>query len=151
MAIKPPLCLHLVGGWQRTRRERDLTCPFFWRTTAPGIPDCASFTEPVNNITKMEIHVATEANPGWGWDKFWYQNDIALDMLDLAETEGLSYEIIDGYRIDIQHPDRHACTKCKRYDCLHQYYPDVANAHDIIFCIICVHKKDSIQVELHCL
>ena len=60
-------------------------------------------------------------------------NDIALHMLDLAKAEGLSYEIIDGYEIDIQRPDRHACTKCKRYDCLHQYYPDVANAHNIIF------------------
>ena len=65
--------------------------------TFSGIPHCMNFTEPENNRTKMEKHVATP-NPGkeWNayhWKEFNKQNGLVLDALASSE---LQYEIIDG-------------------------------------------------------
>ena len=125
--------LRLMRGWQRMCRLLDLSCPFFWRTTAPGIPDCASFTEPMNDVAQMQMHVTSK--PMFNWDKFAHQNDIAMSMLSRAEEggKGLNYDVIVGYEMDMQRPDRRTCAGCKRNDCLHQKYSDVADAHNAVF------------------
>lgn len=118
--------LEQMRGWQGLCRDRNLTCPFFWRTSSPGIPNCMQFTKPVNNITKMEEYVA--ANPTYGWEKMRYQNKIALHMLELMEST-LSYQIIDGYEIGIQRPE----TRTSEQDCLHNAdNPAIADASNIV-------------------
>jgi len=32
--------LDLIAGWQSMCQDRNLPCPFFWRTTPPGIINC---------------------------------------------------------------------------------------------------------------
>lgn len=117
---------HALGqmkDWQQLCQNRNLTCPFFWRTTAPGIPQCKTFTKPVNNIPKMEEYVAS--NPIYNWEKIRYQNEMALQML---ESSGVSYELIDGYEIGIQRPELHVSPT----DCLHHSHPAIANAFNIV-------------------
>lgn len=112
-----------IRSWQQTCRDRlnltVTTCPFFWRTTTPGIPHCTDFTRPVNNITKMEAHVALYPTKN-NWEKMKYQNDIALEMIS-------EYEVIDGYEMGIQRPELHKSEK----DCLHHSNMAVADAWNV--------------------
>jgi len=97
----------------------------------------------VNDVARMQRHV--ESKPKYNWAQMAHQNDIALSILrNMSKAEDgnegggrLHYEIIDGYEIDIQRPDHRSCTErnkaCKANDCLHQKYPDVANAHNAVF------------------
>lgn len=121
----------LLEGWQEVCRGRNLTCPFYWRTTAPGIPNCMSFTRPNNNITEMERFVEAESPgvkgqaPFYFWEKFKGQNEIALEML---ESSKLDYGVIPGYEIGIQRPD----TRVSEGDCLHSRNPAIADAENIV-------------------
>ena len=114
--------------WQQSCTSRNnIPCPFFYRTTFPGIPHCMNFTEPENNRTKMEKHVATP-NPGkeWNayhWKEFNKQNGLVLDALASSE---LQYEIIDGYEMGLTRPD----TRKSASDCLHNRVPAIADAHN---------------------
>uniref|UniRef100_A0A7S3VER1 SGNH domain-containing protein n=1 Tax=Chaetoceros debilis TaxID=122233 RepID=A0A7S3VER1_9STRA len=117
--------LDLIAGWQSMCQDRNLPCPFFWRTTPPGIFNCKSFTRPVNNITMMEEHVAS--NPGaYNWNHFRHQNELALQKL---ESSGLSsYNIIDAYEVGIQRPE----LQVSQADCLHHCQPAAADAYNTI-------------------
>lgn len=118
--------LNQIRDWQQLCRDRmNITCPFFWRTTPPGAPNCMTFTKPVNNIYKMEDHLAS--NPIYNWEKFRYQNDMALQILETADV-GLNYEIIDGYEIGIRRPDVHA----SETDCLHSNGMAVGDAYSTV-------------------
>lgn len=120
-----------MEGWQELCRGRNLTCPFYWRTSAPGIPNCMTFTHPVNGIAEMERFVAAEspgvggAPPFYNWEKFQHQNDIAYEMLG---SSALSYDVIPGYEIGIQRPD----TRVSEVDCLHSSNPAIADAENIV-------------------
>lgn len=115
--------LGALDSWKKSCREQNLTCPFFWRTSPPGIPNCISFKGPVNNITEMEGVVA--ATPMYNWEKFKHQNQLALNMLESSSTE---YEVVDGYEIGIQRPD----TRASPTDCLHNGSPDIADAENAV-------------------
>ena len=119
--------LGLIEGWQQSCQiHLNLTsCPFYWRTTAPGIPKCKTFTKPVNNITKMEEFVSS--NPHHNWENFANQNAMALQMLSLS-SERLRYEVVDGYEIGIQRPD----LRVSEHDCLHNSHPAIADAENAI-------------------
>lgn len=120
-----------IEGWQQLCRERNLTCPFYWRTTPPGIPHCMTFTHPVNNITKMEQFVATESPgvggspPFYSWERFQHQNKIAYMML---RSSTLSYDVVPGYEIGIQRPD----TRVSENDCLHSSNPAIADMENTV-------------------
>jgi len=125
--------LDLIVGWQKTCQDRNLPCPFFWRTTPPGIFNCKSFTGPVNNITMMEEHVAS--NPKYDWEKIRHQNELAVQKLELSLSSGSrsglelpSYEIIDAYEVGIQRPELQVSSK----DCLHHCQPAAADVYNII-------------------
>lgn len=116
--------LDLIAGWQNMCQDRNLPCPFFWRTTPPGIFNCKNFTKPVNNITMMEEYVAS--NPIYNWENFRHQNELALQKL---ESSGLSsYNIIDAYEVGIQRPELQVSPK----DCLHHCQPAAADAYNTI-------------------
>ena len=116
--------LDLIAGWQNMCQDRNLPCPFFWRTTPPGIFNCKSFARPVNNITMMEEYVAS--NPLYHWENFRHQNELALQKL---ESLGLSsYDIIDAYEVGIQRPELQVSPK----DCIHHCQPAAADAYNII-------------------
>ena len=119
--------LDVIVAWQQLCAQRNLTsCPFFWKTTAPGIPNCTNnFTKPVNNLTEMEAYV--KAHPMFDWEKFHGQNNIAENLLQEAQKEkGLRYGIIDGYEMGIQRPEFHVSEK----DCLHSFHYATGDAEN---------------------
>jgi hypothetical protein len=76
-----------VKTWQLHCREQNLRCPFFWRTTAPGHWECDNFTEPMNNITCMEAHIAANSKSEltfdryFGWELFQDFNEMTMTKL----------------------------------------------------------------------
>lgn len=123
--------IELMEDWQKICRGRNLTCPFYWRTSAPGIPQCMTFTHPVNNITEMERFVAAKSPgvggkaPFYNWEKFQHQNNLAREILG---SSALSYDVIPGYEIGIQRPD----TRVSEADCLHNSNPAIADAQNTV-------------------
>lgn len=113
--------LHQMKEWQELCKN--LTCPLFWQTSTPGIPYCKTFTKPVNDIHKMELHVAF--NPMYHWDEFKHENEIALQILNVSQV---AYQIIDAYEVGIQRPELHV----SEGDCLHSYDLAVSDALNII-------------------
>ena len=125
-----PAFSHLEKWQQSCTSRNKIPCPFFYRTTFPGIPYCMNFTEPENNRIKMEEHVATP-NPGkeWNayhWKEFNRQNGLVLDYLASSK---LQYEIIDGYEKGLTRPD----TRKSVTDCLHNRVPAIADAQNAAF------------------
>jgi len=116
--------LHLIGSWQEMCQNRNLPCPFFWRTTPPGIFNCKNFVRPVNNITMMEEYVAS--NPLYNWEKIRHQNRIALQRLESSRLA--SYHIIDAYEVGIQRPELQVSSE----DCMHHCQPAVADTYNTI-------------------
>ena len=116
--------LDLIAGWQTMCQDRNLPCPFFWRTTPPGIFNCKNFTRPVNNITMMEEYVAS--NPLHDWENFRHQNELALQKLESSKLS--SYNIIDAYEVGIQRPELQVSPE----DCLHHCQPAAADAYNTI-------------------
>ena len=113
--------LDKMAAWQKLCRSRNLTCPFFWKTSVPGIPYCKNFTEPVNDIHRMELHVALNPIKNYKWDKFKDQNEIAMQLLNESQ---LDYNVLDAYELGIQRPELHVSDK----DCLHSYDLAVSDA-----------------------
>jgi hypothetical protein len=100
-----------------------------YRTTAPGHPDCANYTEPSSSLEEMEALVSFSNSKDWYlavekrkkfhfWD-FNHQNKLILDAL---ATSGLDYQVIDAYKPNIMRPDQHRVPMESR-DCLHSCYP----------------------------
>ena len=140
--------LDLIVAWQQLCTQRNLTsCPFFWKTTAPGIPDCTKFTKPVNSLEEMEAYV--ETHPMFHWEKFRGQNNIAENLLKEAhEEKGLEYSIIDGYEMGIQRPEFHMSDK----DCLHSFHLAAADAENIALLHYLASsrtEKDIVRVREH--
>ena len=115
--------LKLMKGWQESCRNLNLTCPFFWQTSVPGIANCTTFSQPVNDLFQMEMHVAL--NPVYHWDQFKKQNDLAIKVLEESQ---LSYQIIDAYEVGLQRPELHVSEE----DCLHNYDLAVADALNVM-------------------
>ena len=126
--------IDLMLRWQDLCKSSGLMCPFIWRTTAPGTPNCMNFKRPENNVTRMEnlwgygstqkehLHPHLDV---YHWKDFHHQNEIASEMLGQS---GLEYKIIDGYKIGLTRPDQHVSMR----DCLHHQSPEVPDAYNIV-------------------
>ena len=98
---------------QQLMDDNHKKCLFIWRTTTPGHPDCQNFTQPSTSVAQMEYLVQSHSlSRGNHWDQFFGQNKLVLETL--KQHANLSYEIMDGYYVNILRPDLH-----KRGDCLH--------------------------------
>ncbi|KAL7531311.1 hypothetical protein ACHAWF_003715 [Thalassiosira exigua] len=113
--------LEVIERWQSKCQVRNLTCPFFWRTTSPGIPDCMNYTEPINDLAEMED--AVKSKPLYNWENFRHQNDLALEIL---ESSPLDFDVLDGYEMGITRPD----TRVSETDCLHSRDPAAGHAEN---------------------
>ena len=103
------IAIDAVKRWQESCREQNLPCHFLWKTTSPGHPNCKNFTEPQNNVTMMEDHIAS--HPQFQWDKFKENNQMMLKKLESSGLRKNNYDIIDGYAV--------RCTS--NYDYVYRY------------------------------
>ena len=110
------IAIDAVKRWQERCREQNLPCRFLWKTTSPGHPNCKNFTEPQNNVTMMEDHIAS--HPQFQWDKFKENNQMMLKKLESGLGKN-NYDIIDAYDIAIRRPDQHLNPHYANEDCLH--------------------------------
>ncbi|KAL3793096.1 hypothetical protein ACHAW5_006255 [Stephanodiscus triporus] len=106
---------------ERHLEELGLPCLFLFRTTVPGHPQCASYTEPVNNITQMEAVIADKSSYSmemlqYRWWCFKAQNEIMENLVTASRLK--NYHIMDAYDINILRPDKH-----RPPDCLHNCFP----------------------------
>ena len=140
------IAIDAVKRWQESCREHNLPCRFLWKTTSPGHPNCKNFTEPQNNVTMMEDHIAS--HPQFQWDKFKENNQMMLKKLESSGLGKNNYDIIDAYDIAIRRPDQHLTPDHE--DCLHncrnQFVPNVLTL--ILQHYLCTTrtKEDMLQV-----
>ena len=107
---------------ERNLAQLGLPSLVLFRTTVPGHPLCASYTEPVNNITQMEAAIADKSLYSmkqmlqYRWWTFKAQNEIMSNLVTASRLR--NYHIMDAYDINILRPDRH-----RPPDCLHNCFP----------------------------
>jgi len=114
--------------------QRNPQVRVIWKTSPPGHPNCWIYKEPVNNITTMvdlvndrSLYTFHSAAKGFHWWDFAQQNEKVIDFF-AAQSQGLQFEIFDGYDLLLGRPDMHRAKVRKRYDCLHHCHP---GPHDI--------------------
>lgn len=120
--------LPVLKQWKSDCAKRQLKCHLFWRSTVPGHPNCANFTEPVNDFQRMEAFVASPNSYDnetwkykWKWYDFQRQNQLVQNELDdFSKSNGLPYQVLDAYDINLLRPDGH---RWHQNDCLHNCYP----------------------------
>jgi len=124
-----------AGEWQKDCKEKGRDCILFWRTTAPGFPQCNSIPGPLTNRTFGEARVQNKSlyPSSHNWWEFASQNSIVEELL---KTHKLRLSFIDFYEMAMLRPDNHIDAK----DCLHWCLPgpmDAANA-------VLLHKLEAI-------
>jgi hypothetical protein len=97
--------------WQTQCKLQHRNCMFIWRTSVPGHPNCTQYTQPATSVEAMEA-VIEEHGAVFKWNAFKEQNELIMSIL--AESN-LTYEIMDGYNVNILRPDAHK----NKGDCLH--------------------------------
>lgn len=109
--------------WWKPCEQHGLQCHLFWRTTVPGHPHCAQFSQPVNNRTAMEEWIANRSNYDdhtlqYHWYDYQRQN-VMVEKFLLSKAN-FPVTILDAYDINILRPDEH---RAHQGDCLHNCYP----------------------------
>ena len=123
----------VLRQWQDSCRRLGFQCFLYWRTTVPGHPRCAALneTKPVHSVAAMEQRILNPENYdnitiNYHWADFGRQNDLILQQL---EDSGLTFNVIDGYHINILRPDEH---RTQTGDCLHNCYPGKMDVYNQI-------------------
>lgn len=125
--------LPVLSEWQDTCGQLEQKCHLFWRTSAPGHPNCEKYKEPVNNMPIMETYIENKANYNettwkFHWQDFQHQNKLVLKLLrDYSDIHGLQYEVIDAYGLNVLRPDSH---RGHQDDCLHNCYPGIMDVYN---------------------
>jgi hypothetical protein len=116
-----------IQSWQTRCQALGIYCQLFWRTTVPGHPECAEFTRPVNNLTRMEKLVRrslSHSTRTYNWNQFKQQNQLVLRLLKESKVD---HHVIDAYEINILRPDQHVDPN---RDCLHNCLPGKVDVYN---------------------
>lgn len=117
-----------LKDWQTSCKTSQSSCHLMVRTTVPGHPNCWNFTRPAKSVRKMETLVGDRSRYNetdrrkFHWYDFQRQNLISLGIYQQAN---LSFDVLDGYYINILRPDDHRIrvNDVDKFDCLHSCFP----------------------------
>jgi hypothetical protein len=121
----------LVEWNDQCRRLQQQKCLLLWRTTVPGHPFCANFTQPSTNVTEMEQWIYDKSTKDstiyrkgeYHWQDFKRQNEFISHLLVEEWKPALTHvevTIMDSYIPNILRPDNH---RAHLDDCLHTCSP----------------------------
>ena len=107
-------------------------------STFSGIPHCMNFTEPENNRTKMEKHVATILQicqekewTAYGWNDFKRQSQTNSPSIFLLLPSSSMRLSMDGHKMGLARP-----ATCKSAsECLHSRIPVITDTQNTALCI----------------
>ena len=120
--------------WQANCEQQGRRCVLFWRSTYPGIPNCAKIPGPLSNrsisealVQNLEWYEEVEKRLRFHWWNFADQNKLVEELIqEHVEHHQLQIKFIDFYEMAMMRPDNHI----DKNDCLHWCLPgpmDAAN------------------------